>query len=503
MLIAVCLAALVGISDPPPTTIAVAVEQAPAKTKKEKDQKETAKDGDPDQGRDEQEPVKKTKKAKDPDQPKKAKKNKNALADDERSPDEPIDPDADHGEGGWSFSWKQHPSVRYGDWLRIDGEAKLQEDGHSSYGPVDGLSTWEFHRNRFGIKGYFTKHIEYEIEHEFTEQELTEKDIEVGITPKSQWKDVYVNLTHLKKAQLQIGKFKVPFGLDELTGVTHNDFVYRSLGANYLDPGRDIGVMAHASFFKHGLTYAAGVFDHDGDNAKSKKIEGGGRTIAARGTVVPLRRFTTASIGNIEFGSAFTLSALNDDSFRPNGLRGRTVMTQDTFYESVYVKGHRRRWEADADWTTGPASLRAEYTWESDDRLAQGIGDEDLPDARARAWYVSGRWILTGEDKRRPVKASEPFAQGGIGAIELAARYERMWFDSTPVGEAVALRNPRAETIFASGDKALTLGINWTLNRFVKIQVNGIREQVEDPQRNPVPNGAAFWSRVIRLQFVL
>ena len=65
------------------------------------------------------------------------------------------------------------------------------------------------------------------------------------------------------------------------------------------------------------------------------------------------------------------------------------------------------------------------------------------------------------------------------------------------------LRNPRAEKILPSGDQALTLGINWTLNRFVKIQVNGIREHVEDPQRNPVPNTDAFWSRVVRLQFVL
>jgi hypothetical protein len=48
----------------------------------------------------------------------------------------------------------------------------------------------------------------------------------------------------------------------------------------------------------------------------------------------------------------------------------------------------------------------------------------------------------------------------------------------------------------------LTLGVNWTLNRFVKLQVNGIREHVEDPERNPVSNGA-FWSRVLRLQFVL
>jgi phosphate-selective porin OprO and OprP len=436
---------------------------------------------------------------------KKADRNKLAL--DEQppkpSPDEPIDPQADQPNKGWDLGWRQHPSVRYGDWFRLDVVVKLQEDGHSSYGPVAGLDPWEFHRNRLGIKGYLTKKIEYEIEHEFTEKELTEKDIQEGITPKSQWKDVNVNLTYLRKAQIQAGKFKVPFGLDQLTGVTHNDFVYRSLGANYLAPGRDIGVMVHAPFFKHGLTYAIGVFDQDGDNAKSKKIAGGGHTFAARVTGTPFRRLTTSPLGDIEVGSAFTFSQLSDDSFRPNGLRGRTVMTQDTFYESVYVKGQRRRWEADADFTTGPASVRSEFTWQSDDREGQGIGDEDLSNARGRAWYVSGTWILTGERKQRPVKAAEPFAQGGFGAVELAARVERIWFDSTPVSSEPPLRNPRAVNIYPSGDYALTLGVNWTLNRFVKIQFNGIREQVEDPERNPVPNGAAFWSRVIRFQFVL
>ena len=124
------------------------------------------------------------------------------------------------------------------------------------------------------------------------------------------------------------------------------------------------------------------------------------------------------------------------------------------------------------------------------------------PDARARAWYVSGTWVLTGEDKRRPLKAAAPLLHGGMGAVELAARYERIWFDSVGRLEP-PLRNSRAETIFPEGEKALTLGINWTLNRFAKILANAIREQVEDRERNPVPNGAAFWSAVVRIQFVL
>ena len=52
------------------------------------------------------------------------------------------------------------------------------------------------------------------------------------------------------------------------------------------------------------------------------------------------------------------------------------------------------------------------------------------------------------------------------------------------------------------GNRALTVGVNWTLNRWIKVQVNGIRQRVEDPAQSPVGD-AAFWSRVLRFQFLL
>lgn len=458
--------------------------------------------------------AKKAKKSKDPDAPKDPDKPKKKKSD-QPSPDEEDDPDTDAVNGsGVGFVWKQHPSFRFGERFRLDFEAKLQEDGQWSYKGARGLDcpgqalptpcTWQLHRNRIGIKGNFFKKLEYEVERELTEQELSDKDILLGYTPKPQWKDVYLNFKFTKKVQFQVGKFKVPFGLDELTGVSHNDFAYRSLGANYLDPARDVGVMAHAHILKRSVTYAVGVFEHDGDNAKSKKVEGGGRTVAGRVTAVPFRRTGVASLGAINVGSAYAISELSDDPYLPNGLRARTVLSQDTFVAPVYVKGYRRRWEGDLDWMSGPASLRAEYTWVTDDRLRQGLGDENLPDARARAWYVSGTWILTGERKKRPLSADGEFLRGGAGAIELAGRYERLWFDSVPGADPdPAARTPRSYNILPSGDRALTLGVNWALNRFVKLQFNAIREQVEDKHRNPIADGGAFWSRILRLQIVL
>jgi phosphate-selective porin len=87
--------------------------------------------------------------------------------------------------------------------------------------------------------------------------------------------------------------------------------------------------------------------------------------------------------------------------------------------------------------------------------------------------------------------------------VEVAGRFERLWYDSVGDSLAPPLRNPRAENILATGDRVLTLGVNWTLNRFIKLQVNAIRERVEDLERSPVADGAAVWSRVLRVQFVL
>jgi len=448
--------------------------------------------------------------------PKKQKKSKDPDAE-RPGPDAPDDVDViDQAEqtqtprSGLQTEWKSHPSIKFGSVARVNFTLRLQEDVHKSYPEAPQLDCtgtalptpclFQLHRNRIGIEGTVASVFEYEIERELTEQELSDRDLLVGYTPKSQWKDVDVNFRYWKRAQIQVGKFKIPFGLDELTGVTHNDFVYRSLGANTIAPARDTGAMIHGAMSKGWLTYAAGAFLHDGDNAQSKKIAGGNETVAGRMTLAPFRRTNLA--GDVNVGTAYTFSQLSDDPYLPNGLRARTTLTQDTFASSVYVKGYRRRWEGDVDWTAGPVSARGEYMWVLDDRLQQGIAGQDLPAARMQAWYVSGTWLLTGEDKKRPVKADNEFFRGGIGAIELAARYERLWNDS--IGDPIdtASRTPRAATILPSGDRAFTVGVNWTLNRWVKLQVNGIRQRVEDPGQSPVGD-AAFWSRVLRFQFLL
>ena len=75
--------------------------------------------------------------------------------------------------------------------------------------------------------------------------------------------DAWVNYAPVPFAQLQVGKFKTPEGL-EYTSVAGNEltFIFRNMGQSLL-PGRSIGAMFHAdNVMGTGVGYAVGIFDN-------------------------------------------------------------------------------------------------------------------------------------------------------------------------------------------------------------------------------------------------
>ncbi len=152
----------------------------------------------------------------------------------------------------------------------------------------------------------------------------------------------------------------------------------------------------------------------------------------------------------------------------------------------------------------GPFSVQAEYIRVSDERNSQGLGDVDLPDAIAQGWYVSGTWTVTGENKGGGyVNPSRPFLSKGVGAVELAVRFEELRFTSAGDCSEPPFDNPRAANILPNRDRILTFGVNWYLNRFARVTLNGTRETLEDPQRAPIAGRTRFWGAALRLQFQL
>ena len=409
------------------------------------------------------------------------------------------------------FVWRDHPSLRAGRNLRLDFSVKVQEDArHAGDDPVD-FSTWELHRLRAGIDGEVFRKIQFSIEREFSESlnnDPTRK------STKSQWKDVYVEYNAADSIQVRGGQFKIPYGLDQTSGETNLDFIYRSLGGDYISPGRDIGGEAHGRFFQRGLNYWVGGFQHDGQNSRSSKTVGNeeitvgeaGFTMAGRLTALVFRKFGPTILKGAEIGGSYAQGNVSDKGFLPNGLRARTVVTQHTYFERMFVNGPRKRYGGDLDWVYGPYGARAEYMFVTDARDNQGLGDEDLSNIRGKAWYVQGAYVVTRETLNRPIDPRKGgVGLGGLGAVMLSIRFDKLGFDSEK-GQDPPFRNTRAETVFPSFDSVWTAGFTYRANRWVKIQGNAIHESLSDIERapkaadtdTPIPK---FWSYVLRFQF--
>ena len=383
------------------------------------------------------------------------------------------------------LTFPDRPSLRFGSVVRVDFRLRLQGDVRSFSAADATEDGFEMTRRRVAIQGIAFDHFEYEVERE--------------IRKNTPWRDVFVNFGYFDDFQVQGGKFKIPFSQERLTGSTDLDYVYRARAVDALSPAREIGLTLHGRFNNRAVGYDAGLFRHDGENARFDLHPGGGPTIAGRVTARPLR-LTSATGGTreMEVAAAVTISNMADG---PNSLRGRTT-ADEPFFTPVFVKGRRIRLGIDGDWRPGPFSVKGEFIRVTDERKNQGIFDEDLPNLISQGWYVSGTWVVTGEAKLEGIEPGAELFRGGVGAIELATRLERLGFGSSLAGEP-ELTSPRAPNLLETPLRAWTAGVNWYLNRWVKIQFNAIRESMDDPELGPDGESAVFWTRVLRLQFVM
>jgi phosphate-selective porin OprO/OprP len=385
------------------------------------------------------------------------------------------------------FRLDDHPSVHLGKGTHIDFRGRFAADLADSDAPSDDpaeTSTIDLGKKRLGVSGEIANAVEFQIEAELT-----------GTDP---WRDVYGEFKSYDVARVRGGRFKIPFSLDENTGASRLDFMFRSLAATHIAPGRDDGVMVHGRVWEKVIGYEAGIFAHDGKNARTNNPEKvyAGQTQAVRVTIEPLRNAKDA-IGDLSFGVAMTRS--DDIPEGISGLRGQTVLSQNFFTGSDYlVKGQRRRVGMEMQFRPGPASIKAEWMRVETDRQGQSVEDTDLSPIVGEGWYVSGTVAITGEKKSNVDRPKKPLFRGGFGAIELAARVENLTFKSG--GGEPASSSPRADTIVGNGDQVTTLGVNWYINRFFKVQANFIRETLDDPSQGPLPGQASFNSRAVRLQ---
>jgi phosphate-selective porin OprO/OprP len=371
------------------------------------------------------------------------------------------------GASAQHLEWRDRPSLDAGP-LRLELRAQGLTDWRASAIDLESSDTARFDtaRRRVGVSGTLGSRLDFQIERELS---------------GGGWKDLYASYRLDGALQIQGGQFKVPFGLDENTSSSRLDFVYRSRAATELAPGRAAGAMAHGRLGM--VRYEAGVFDQ-------------GLT-AGRAVVQPLRK-RASRFEDLQAGIAYSRSRLDEGV---SNLRGDTALGRRFFAPQFLVRGTRHRLGTELRWRPGPFSVQSELVRVIDERHGQSTANADLPPVAATAWYLQGSWLLTGERKTKGADVPRrPLLGGGIGSIELAGRVESLAFGRSGADAVIA---PRAESVPRHADTAVTVGVNWSPNRWVRVQANVVREHIVTPSGSAWSGPPILWSRIVRVRLAL
>ena len=370
-------------------------------------------------------------------------------------------------------------SLKIGDLIRLDPKARVQIDVRDAESATEDDVDVDLARRRAGIAGRVTRYIDFEVEREFDSP--------------GRWRDAFVDVRARRSVRLRAGYFKVPFSREQLTSAGNLDFIDRSRAAALLAPGRSVGVAVHGHAFNRALGYEAGGFVRDGTRTGLPGAPDGEPTVAARLTIRPAGGpHHKGSMRDLEFGVGAATTDLREGR---SSLTGR-LTSKDTFFTPVFVNGRRLRVGGDLDWRPGPLGIRGEFLRADDARQHQGLLGDTLPPLRAQGWYLSGAWAVAG--RKAHASANDRYEVHGLSGLELLARVERLSF-GTAGAAADQVWTPRAAQLSTVSDRVLALGVNWTLNRVVRVQANAVREGVESRARGG-RRLETNWFPVLRVQ---
>ena len=322
-----------------------------------------------------------------------------------------------------------------------------------------------FRRARLGFQGTAFKNFNWVVEADFAGNVVA-------------LQDAYLQYVGLKKLAITVGQFKEPFGFESNNSDNFNIFMERGMANNaFSTAGAERRIGASIAYVSDTLN---ATVSYSGDNESVgraattynvSRVPDESSGTNARVTWEPI--FEDGKILHVGVGGYYRFDPRSGDtpdairlSDRPNvrvdngniadsGIIGGVGVNRVTSLR--YVGG-------EAAGVLGPVMVFGEYN-----RLT--LHRPDAYDPKLDGFYVAGSFFLTGEthpfkngnlDRVKPL--SNLGENGGWGAFELTARYDKIDLSDTPV----PLR---------AGNEASswTAGLTWYLNPYAKILFNYVR----------------------------
>ena len=323
-----------------------------------------------------------------------------------------------------------------------------------------GASQFEMRRARIGIKGRIGGIADYLLQGNITGNNLLD--------------EAYIDINKFEPAGFKFGKFKVPFGLEQLTSSNNIDFMERSY-ADQLSPAKKMGAQLHGELT--GVTYSGGVFQMN-DSALSQKdhnLSTAGRISANFAELIGNKdmvmhvglagynsnyEMNTASSSNtsgdaevVSRGSVFAFTSggrglanayrmqiagaeagsnapgADNAAYCAMGTGTGTASTNNTqcsytgnslnagynVVSPTTTAVHTDRFGLEGILAWNNFKLQGEYSdaaYKATSKYATGATGESETKANVKTWYAEGLWILTGE------KYADAYKKGTFGGLK-------------------------------------------------------------------------------------
>jgi phosphate-selective porin OprO/OprP len=327
---------------------------------------------------------------------------------------------------------------------------------------------FDIRRARLLLSGRLLQHFDYKFEYEF--QGAGSRNL----------LDAYVDILAMPLASFRIGQFKEPFGLEQYSPDKNLLFAERSMGF-YLTPGRDVGLMAHASLMSDAVDYYLGVFNGNGPD-DSTRGDTDSPQITGRLVFAPFRNRGIPLVDDLRFGGSLSYAKIDSNNVdihvKTTGLTQFFDVSSNAKFNIIQDADELIRYGAELAWPCGPLALMSEYVHSYYKNVSTSSTEFNI---KLHDYYVALLWMLTGERPAfgngalQPIKPLASVWNGGWGGIGLAARYDHWEADKGVYDDLVQPGNSVRKA------DAYTIALNWWLNSFARLTLDFTRTDFDQP----------------------
>jgi phosphate-selective porin OprO and OprP len=348
------------------------------------------------------------------------------------------------------------------------------EDGDVSafegrFGQTALKDRFRLRRARINLTGDFAEQFDFKVEGEFENSD----GISSGRTAFSAT-DIFVNWHQFAEANVKVGQWKAPFGLEQLTPDPSLIIIERSLPTGAITPERQIGVQLWGKPFanvwpgeKDLLTYYAGIFNGNGRNTTNN--DNNNFMYVGRLESIPFKGKIVGQDSSLKLGADVLNS--RDDAGTNISQSLNLLVNADGSLSPFVLPGadERTAWSVDAWFNLGPFDLIGEYLQEKvNGRTVNGV-PPGFADFTTNGYYITAAYFLI------PKK------------LQLAVRWEDL--------------NPGQKG--NDGIRSITGGLNYYIHGDdLKLMVNYIHTWSDFRQANPEFGEDQFNEVIGRMQLM-